>query len=164
MIFNYLADMWHLALQGSKQGILYYGSFYFLLVCSYSAIYQMKIRSWPPTRGSLIRSNIKSGVVNRERSDQNFMIDVLYEYTVGGIKHRGNRLSGWLIWVTYNLRFLLKKQLEGIMKNDDGSVIVFYNPNNPQKSFLIKPNFPGVAFTWALAIFPMFYFWLEYHR
>ncbi len=164
MIFDYLADMWHLALQGSRQGILFYGSLYCLLVCGYSVIFQMKIRSWPPTRGNLVRSNIGAGVVNSEKSDQSFMIDVLYEYTVGGIKHKGNRLSGWLIWVTYNLRFLLQKQLEGITKNEDGSVIVFYNPNNPQKSFLIKPNSLGLAFTWVLAIFPMFYFWLEYYR
>lgn len=163
MIFDYFADMWHLALQGNKQGILFYGSLYFLLVGSYSIIYQMKVRSWPITRGHLISSSVKGSGVDMGTSDQNFMTNIRYEYTVDGIKYKGNRLSMIVIVASYNLRFLLKKQLEGVMKNDDGSVVVFYNPNRPQKSFLIKPSSFGLAFTWLLTISPMFCFWLEYH-
>lgn len=163
MIFNYLADMWHLALQGDEQGIIFYGAVYFLLIAGYSAIFQMKVRRWPSTRGNLIDSNVKGGVVGRGTSDQSFTIDVLYEYTVGGIKYKGNRLSVVTIMVSYNLRLLLKKRLKGITKNDDGSVVVFYNANNPQKSFLIKPGLFILTFTWLVAILPAFYFWLEYY-
>lgn len=163
MIFSYFSDTWHLALQGDLQGIYFYGSLYLLLVGSYSGIYRIKIRRWPSTKGHLIDSNVKGGVIDSGSSDQSFTVDVLYEYTVSGTKYRGNRLSDLIIMVSYNLRFLLKKRLAGIMKNDDGSVVVFYNPKNPKKSFLIKPSFLFLIFTWALAILPIFYYWMEYH-
>lgn len=163
MIVNYFVDMWHLALQGNKQGLFFYGSIYLLLACGYSAVLQMKVRGWPSTRGNLIGANVKGGAVDRGTSDQSFMNKVLYEYTVDGTKYKGNRLSMVIIMVSYNLRFVLKKQLEGIIKNDDGSVVVFYNPNNPQKSYLIQPGFIFIAFTWAAIILPAFFYWLAYH-
>ena len=163
MIFNYFSDMWHLALQGNLHGIFFYGSLYLLLVGSYSGVYRMKIRRWPSTKGHLINSNVKGGFVDRGTSDQSFTVDVLYEYTVSGTKYKGNRLSDVIIIVSYNLRFVLKKRLASIIKNDDGSVVVFYNPKNPKKSFLIKPSFLSLTFTWALAILPSFYYWMEYH-
>lgn len=123
----------------------------------------MRIRSWSNTRGNLIQSDIEAGIVSTQKSDQNFMVSVLYEYSVDGVKYQGNRLSGWLIWVTYNFRFLLEKQLKGIMQNNDGSVVVYYNPRNPQKSFLIKPSILGLLVTLVITVLPGFYYWLKYN-
>jgi len=163
MIFKYTIEMWQLVLQGNKQGILFFMALYFFLASSYATFLQLRVRSWPNTKGILIRSNIEAGVATYSKSDQNFMVDLLYEYSVDGIKYHGRRLSLWFIMATYNFRFLLKKQLKGITKNNDSSVVVYYNPYNPQRCFLIKPSILGLFVTSAIAVLPVFYYWLEYH-
>ena len=163
-VVNYIKEMWLLAAEGNLQGIFFYASVYALLTLTYSAFYQLKARSWPNVRGVLLKAGIeKFGATDMVKSDQDFVASALYEYTVDGTVYQGTRVSSWIIVVSYNLRFLLKKQMSYIKKNNDGSVTIFFNSTNPKKSYLIKPRKAGVVITLVLATVPLLLYLSEYH-
>ena len=156
--------MWGLAVDGKHQGLFFFISLYALLTLTYSFIYQLKVRSWPNIRGIMLKEGIeKFGPANMVKSDQNFVALALYEYTVGGKTYQGTRVSSWIMVVTYNLRFLLKKQISYIQTNYDGSITVFYNPANPKKSYLMQPGKVGVVITFLLATVPFMLYIANYH-
>ncbi|WP_371379351.1 hypothetical protein [Thalassotalea aquiviva] len=161
---EYFLSMWSLAIEGEKQGILFYATLYTSVLLCYSTVYQLKIRSWPSTKGSLVNRNISNwGAKEWATSDQNYVVNALYKYKVGQQEYVGKRVSPWIIIASHNMKFVLEKQLNGIQKEEDGSIRVFFNPKRPQKSFLIKPGNIGLIFTLGLAVIPMLAYWLGYH-
>ncbi len=163
-MFDYLSDMWALATAGNKQGIVFYIALYALVVLGYSALYQFRTAKWPSTRGVLLVAGIgKWGATEPVTSDQEYKATALYRYRVGEVDYEGSRVSPWLFIVSHNARFILKKQLDKLQRNDDGSIEVFFNPGKPHKSFLIKPGPVGLALTLCLALSPALVYWMSYH-
>lgn len=143
--------MWSLALQGELQGIWFWSATYAVLVCGYSVAYQFSIRSWPSTLGSLNEAIVaRFGYSQRVTSDQEYRAETFYSYSVSNQKYRGRRVSPWIIVASHNLRFVLKKQLSGVKSDSNGMVDVFYKPNRPEKSFLVKPGIAGMGVTFVL--------------
>ncbi len=58
-MLDHLIAMWDLALDGDKQGILFFASLYCFFLLSYSVVYQLRIRSWPSTSGVLIKDAVE---------------------------------------------------------------------------------------------------------
>ena len=163
-MIDYLTAMWGLAINGQKQGVVFFAALYALVLLGYSFVYQRRIRAWPSTRGALIKATLqKMDGTDLLASRQDYAASALYEFDVGDATYRGSRISPWVMLASHNARFLLEKQLRGIQQYEDGRVKVFFNPKNPKKSFLIRPSALGLAVTAALAVTPMALYWFSYH-
>lgn len=155
--------MWDLAVQGEKQGVLFFVALYTSVIMTASVLYQFHVRTWPETRGTLRRSGLaKFGATERLTSNQDYRADALYDYIVNGETYTGKRVSPWVMVASHNARFLLERQLDKIRRFDDGTVAVFYNPARPAKSFLIKPGNVGLAFCVVIAAVPLPWYWIAY--
>ncbi|MDO6462011.1 DUF3592 domain-containing protein [Granulosicoccaceae sp. 1_MG-2023] len=152
----YIAEMWALALEGEKQGVLFFVVIYVLIVCLYSLVRQLLIRRWPLAKGKLLSATVeKWGVEDIIPAEQDYKAAALYEYEVAGRRYRGRRVSPWVIVASYNARMLLEKQLSGVRIHPDGSVDVLYKPGKPHKSYLVKPGLFGMALTFGIAVIPL---------
>lgn len=159
----YILDMWSLVESGDKQGYFFFIALYLLLVGGYSLIHQFSISRWPSVKGKLHKANIsKWGGSETAPSSQLFKASILYSYQVNNQSYKGHRLSPWLVLASYNAKQLLNQQINAIQQNEDASIKVFYSPNNPKKSFLIKPNRLGLLITLMLAICPVIIYWLTF--
>ena len=163
-MIDYLTSMWGLAINGQKQGVIFFAALYALAMLGYSFVYQLRIRTWPSTRGTLTKATLgKVGGTDLVVSRQEYAASALYEFDVGNITYRGSRISPWVLLASHNARFFLEKQLRGIERYEDGRVKVFFNPKNPNKSFLIRPSAPGLAVTATVAVAPIALYWFSYH-
>ena len=82
-------------------------------------------------------------------------LDALYEYEVDGTSYENSRISPWVIVASHNLRSILHRQLNRISVGPDGKIAVFYNPQHPEKSVLIKPGAVGRLITLTIGIAPI---------
>lgn len=163
-MIDYLSLMWDSAIHGQAQGIAFFASLYALLLLSYSGVYQLRVRSWPSAKGIVINAAPrKVGGTESVTSNQEYTASALYVFDVGDTAYHGHRVSPWIVVASHNARFVLVKQLRHIRKYDDGTVDVFFNPKNPNKSFLVKPGNVGLAVTLALAVAPITFYWFAYH-
>lgn len=163
-LINYLEEMWDLALQGKAQGIFFWAALYAFIVLLYSLIYQIKIASWPGTSGELLKGGIrKFGSTEWAASNQKYVASALYCYVVNGKEYQGRRVSPWVVVASHNMKSILEKQLRSVQQFPDGKVSVFYHPEKPEKSFLIKPGIKGQFITAILAIIPFVMYWIKYH-
>lgn len=155
--------MWTLATQGQIQGIWFWAAIYTFAVCAYSAAYQVRIRNWPSTTGSLQHATVaRFGINERNLSSQNYEADTRYSYEVSNIQYEGSRLSPWVLMASHNLRVLLRWQLSSIRSGPAGEVDVFYNPKNPAKSFLIVPSKLGILITFLVSVLPGALYFYQY--
>ncbi|UTW58777.1 DUF3592 domain-containing protein [Kordiimonas sp. SCSIO 12603] len=134
-------------LDGDKQALFIASSAYIILMGVMSLIYQWRVKSWPMAIGTLETAEVSGWGVPRADDDQKFAAKVEYTYTVDGKNYSGKRLSPWAVLVTYNLKFIIKWQMNRITKISPDKVAVFYNPKSPEKSFLIKPNTASIIIT-----------------
>ncbi|NND71032.1 MAG: DUF3592 domain-containing protein [Rhodothermales bacterium] len=161
---EYIVAMWNLAVDGGKQGILFFVAVYAFLLPGYSLIRQLIVRRWPGTPGVLIRAGVEgAGGVASVKWRGNYIATALYSYQVDGKSYDGSRVSAWVMMASYNARFLLQRQLDKIQTSGDGRVMVYYNPKNPQKSFLLKPGYAGLAVTVTLMLVPGCLYVMHYH-
>lgn len=162
-VLNYLQKMVDLASEGELQGIWFWASCYMLLVCFYSAYFQIQTRYWASTVGKLQSLGVKTFSHSNELSEQQYRGNALYAYTVNGQTFEGTRISPWVFVTNNNARGLLIKQQAGIEMPTEDTVIVYYNPNKPKKSFLIKANKFGIVVTLVCAIAPFVSYLARFH-
>jgi hypothetical protein len=155
--------MWDLALQGDKQGIWFWAAVYAFLICGYSVLFQLLIRSWPNTRGELKSLGLNKFGAAIVLSDQDYLADALYTYQIEGKTYQGKRISPWIIVASHNAQFILKHQLTKVETFPDNKVKVFYKPSNPAKSWLILPSKSGVFMTVLISLLPALSYWLEFY-
>ncbi len=160
----YSQKMWQLAFDGVAQGIWFWASLYTFFLCAYSLVFQIRTRFWPSTYGVLSGFEIRKfgGMTDRVKSEQEYVSEALYKYNVAGVDYSGTRISPWVFVVSHNARFVLQKQQASIQFHPDGRLKVFYNPNNPKKSYLIVAGKTGIYFTAALSVIPLLLFLFKY--
>jgi hypothetical protein len=155
--------MWQLAAAGDAQGVFFWAAFYVFAVCGWSVVYQVRVNRWPGTVGELTESSVaKLGATERLLSEQQYHAVAEYHYSVNGQSYTGSRVSPWVIVATYNLKRILASQMKAIKALPDGQVMVFYNPNKPQKSFLITPGIRSQLVTAVIGAAPLIFYWLKY--
>ena len=163
-ILSYSRQMFRLAAEGQTQGVFYWAAIYAFLICSYSLWFQVRTRSWPSTNGSLKQLGIeKFGATVSSASNQDYIGKALYTYTVSGKPFEGSRISPWVFVASHNARYLLSKQQSKIRFDPDGEVRVYYNPKNPQKSYLQVAGKTGIIVTMLLGAAPIVFYWFRYH-
>ncbi len=151
-VIAYVSEMWTLAAEGNRQGALFFVALYGFLVCSWSAVYQLRIRGWPSVRGRLLDVGIRRfGADSSLTADRTYTVRSLYEYEVDGRTYEGKRVSSWIVLASHNARSVLRIQMKGIESFEDGGVTVHFDPKNPAKSFLIKPGTLGLLLTSVIA-------------
>ncbi len=161
---HYFQEMWQFALQGKDQGIWFWATFYCFAVCSYSVVFQIRTLFWPSTPGERLDLEISQfGGPDASKSDQDYVSTALYRYKVSGEVYEGSRVSPWVFVASHNAKFILEKQISAIQHYPDGTVKVFYNPSNPQKSFLIIASKMGICITLTIGILPIILFYFKYH-
>lgn len=159
----YFQEMWQLAVKGQGQGVFFWFSLYMLIVCIYSVIFQLRTRCWPFVSGELVEFGLDKFGASMVKSDQNYSASALYNYSVSGVTYSGTRVSPWLMLVSYNLRFIIEKQMSYVQRSSDGKVKVFYDPTNPKKSFLIVAGKVGIGITQLISILPIILFYYKYY-
>ncbi|MEP1445910.1 MAG: hypothetical protein ABJK37_07355 [Paraglaciecola sp.] len=162
-MFDYISNLWDLALQGDRQGIWFWASVYTFLVCGYSALFQSLIRTWPSTIGHLINLGVDRFGSDISVSEQDYKAYALYSYQIAGKTFQGKRISPWIIVASHNAQFLLRKQLSKVETFADNGVRVFYKPSNPAKSWLILPSKFGITMTIVISMLPALSYWLEFY-
>ncbi len=58
-MIEYTRDMWALASEGEKQGVLFFIAVYMLVMCSYSLFRQILIKPWPTAIGLLESASLQ---------------------------------------------------------------------------------------------------------
>lgn len=149
------AAYWSRVMEGDRQSILLLVSLYCFLVLGYSTIYQCRMRRWPSTTGHLANFGKKVFEPSASRSDTTYRPNALYEYYVNGKQYQGKRVSAWIVVASHNAKGILDWQSRGVERVGDDQVRVFYNPENPSKSVLIKPGQAGLAMTVLGAVLPL---------
>ncbi|MCP9291967.1 DUF3592 domain-containing protein [Gracilimonas sediminicola] len=161
---EYLSEMWSLLLAGSTQGVFFWAAVYTCVVLLISVVYQIRTSLWPGVAGTLIKNDLQRfGAAEWDKSEDDYITETAYSYQVNGKEYKGHRLTAWTVVASHNFRFILKKQLSRIKKNQEGGVIVFYNPKKPEKSYLIKPEIAGIITTALLAVLPFLLYWIKYY-
>tara|TARA_R110002167_G_scaffold30424_7_gene100618 strand:- start:12993 stop:13484 length:492 start_codon:yes stop_codon:yes gene_type:complete len=161
---TYFQDMWQLAIQGETQGVWFWAAIYTLIVCTYSLVFQIRTRYWPPTLGELNDIRVKRfGPKVLITYQQDYTSKAFYQYEVSGVTYEGTRISPWVFVASHNARFVLEKQMASVQRTTDGKVKVFYNPNNPQKSYLIIAGRIGIAITLLISALPLISFYFKYY-
>ena len=153
-ILNYFQQMVDLASDGELQGIWFWASCYMLVVCLYSAYFQIRTRFWATTVGNIHNLGLKKFGISNDLSEQQYRGKALYSYSVNGQTYEGTRISPWVFVTNYNAKGLLLKQQTGIDMPTKDTVTVYYNPNKPQKSFLLKASKFGILVTLISAVAP----------
>ena len=162
-MIEYFEQMWALALDGQTQGIFFMGSLYFSVMLFYSLLYQIRVARWPGTRGELTDEKLDVFGYAFDPSEKEYKASVSYTYEVDGKQYAGKRLSPWVFITNKNAKTLLNKQLDTIFRHSDGTVTVYYHPDKPEKSYLLKPGLTGKIITVLLALLPILLYGLKYH-
>lgn len=162
-ILNYLQQMVDLASEGELQGVWFWASCYTLIVCLYSAHFQIQTRFWVSTMGKIQSLGLEKFGSSNELSEQEYRGKALYSYNVNGQTYEGKRISPWLFVTNHNARGLLIKQQAGIDTPTKDTVTVYYNPNKPKRSFLLKANKFGIVVTLAIAVAPFLSYFGRFH-
>lgn len=153
---HYLQEKFELALRGDAEGVLFWVALYFLVTLLYSLLFQIRVSHWPCTKGTLFSNDIvKWAGKDWKKSDQLYKLSVRYSYHIAGTQFDGTRVSPWHILASYNSKSLLERQLSNIEKSSASEVVVYYDPANPAKSFLVKPSTTGKVLTVLLAFAPI---------
>ena len=160
---DYILQMWDLALQVHRQGVWFWAAVYAFLICGYSLIFQLLIRSWPGTKGQLLQLGLDKFGASNILAEQDYHADALYTYQVGTKTYQGKRVSPWIIIASHNARAVLKRQLSKVQTYPDGKVKVFYKPSNPAKSWLILPSKFGLVMTILFGFLPALSYWIEFY-
>ena len=125
-----------------------------LVVCLYSAYFQIRTRFWATTVGNIHNLGLKKFDISNDLSEQQYRGKALYSYSVNGQTYEGTRISPWVFVTNYNAKGLLLKQQAGIDMPTKDTVTVYYNPKKPQKSFLLKASKFGILVTLISAVAP----------
>ncbi|WP_100657439.1 DUF3592 domain-containing protein [Alteromonas flava] len=159
---EYIDTMWQLAANGERQGVLFFICLYCFVILGFSFYKQIRASQWPHTWGTLRKKGIRQfGAPEILPSDRDFVVDALYDYQVDGQPYQGKKVSAWVIVASYNARKLLDLQLRDVIFREDGKVKVFYHPQKPSNSLLIKPGRWGLLVTFLIATVP--FIWYTYH-
>ena len=153
-ILNYFQQMVDLAAEGELQGIWFWASCYMLVVCLYSAYFQIRTLFWATTVGNIHNLGLKKFGISNDLSEQQYRGKALYSYSVNGQTYEGTRISPWVFVTNDNAKGLLLKQQAGIDMPTKDTVTVYYNPKKPQKSFLLKASKFGILVTLISAVAP----------
>lgn len=162
-ILNYLQYMVDLASDGELQGIWFWASCYMLVVCVYSLYFQIQTRFWASTVGNIHSLGLQKLSNSNELSEQQYRGNALYSYCVNGQTYEGTRISPWVFVTNHNAKGILLKQQAGINMPTKDTVVVYYNPNNPKKSFLLKANKFGIVVTAFTAVTPFLGYIARFH-
>jgi hypothetical protein len=136
---------------------------YVLIIMTGTAIHLHCIAQWPSARGQLLHSTTRAlGGCNVVQSRQDFIPEVRYEYEVNGSTYTGTRLSPWQVSASWNLRFLLALRLRRVARSSDDAVTVYYHPQRPHRSYLLRSG-PMTRWITLLAGFlPLGLYWARY--
>ena len=161
---EYFYTMFEMAKAGEKQAIIFFIALYCFLIMSISLFGQWRMRQWPSTIGKLITAGTRVfGAHDLSPSDTQYRANALYEFEIRGKKYQGKRVSPWIFITNKNASAILEHQLNSIDRQGD-RVRIFYNPDNPKKSTLLKPGWFGICVSIAIWIGPLIGYWISYYR
>lgn len=158
-----LLEVFRSAVAGDTKAIWLLAAAYALIVCTYSFLYQLRMRNWRQTYGTLDKRDIAPfGTSSRPLSGRHYKARTEYRYEVDGCEYTGSRVSAWDMVASHNLRGLLRMQLRGVRFDENGKVRVFFNPTRPNKSILILPGVGGMLLTALVGLVPCLLYYLAY--
>ena len=126
---------------GDRDAILWGAAGYFALMALLSMIHMLRLSRWPSVTGKIHEQRVeRTGIGASSADEQEYEAKVRYSYIVDGVAYESDRLNPWLVTATHNLRALLRLQFRSIERRGGNNVTVYYNPGNPQKSYLHVPG------------------------
>lgn len=161
---DYLRSMSERALEGDGQALFFFAALYLAFVLTLSLVLQIRARGWPETTGELLEGRVRKwGGTEWVKSEQDYVLSVLYRYEVDGVEYVGKKMSSWVVVASHNARHVLDHQLRKVRFDDNNRLIVYYNPRNPAKSLLVKPGLLGLSITAIIGYLPGLLYVFLYH-
>ena len=152
-----IKHMFDLLLMGDAQGILFWATVFITMACLASFWIQWRVAAWPSVIGKLNMLKIGGTGPSLPGDQGHYYLEAEYEYSVDGVNYKGNNVSLSVIWTRSGFLYLLRRQIAAVNQMPGEKVEVFYNPNKPQKSYLIKSS-DSIR---ALTLVPIFFMiWL----
>lgn len=121
---------------------------FFLLIIGVAAVYtgnrtlkhRRRVYSWPMLNtGKIISKTIgKRKLTGGGGTATNYIIEIEYEFLVEGKKYNGNHY--YAIELIGGERAMLYKATEKLINELKDPIPVFYNPENPSESYIIKDH------------------------
>jgi len=112
---------------------------YMVSMITYSSIRSRRINAWPHVIGKLLNADVEYLHMLERGSAWE---DVKYEYKVDGKQYVGTRLSPLVVRGQVGPRIM--KQLAKIEYLSNDQVKVFYNKEEPSKSYLVKETWLNI--------------------
>lgn len=141
---------------------------YFLVCGLYVLLRNHRVRQWPYATGSMLKKHIGTGYKDIDdltaydhTFDPQITAYVKYEYSVGSRTYTGDRLSYTLMSGNPIVHKLLLKQFSQIEYFPNGDLKVFYKPENPVRSVLIKPGWFSDCMGYVCVILGLLFTQLE---
>lgn len=113
----------------------------FVLLGGYEIFQGMKTEDWPAAPGTILSSKVQSGTSSSHgparttgSSRRRYSVDIRYRYEVDGQQFEGSRLSYGK--ETYKKRSKAQKIVSQFLPRK--KIDVFFDPENPESSVLIK--------------------------
>ncbi len=118
----------------------------FLLVIGaglfYTGINTLRLRkrvySWPAIEGKLISKSVGKIKLSGAGRGASHVVNVEYEFEFQNKKYSGNKY--YAIELIGGERAMMQRAVEKTLAKMGDTVSVFYNPQNPAESYLIKDN------------------------
>jgi hypothetical protein len=117
-MLDYIQHMWNLDLGDDRQGVWFWGAVNAFLICGYSILFQLIIRSCPSTRGQLNHLGLdKFGAAII------CLIRITTQMHSSPIKSNSTSImeNVWIIIASHNVQFILKHQLSKVETCPDNS-------------------------------------------
>ena len=162
-MLDYLRQMFTLLFEGQRQGVLFFMVLYVSVVCLFSLGRLVRIRRWPGVQGELLARGARPIGADLLPSQRDHIPWARYRYEVDGVGYEGRCVSPWQFSGSGLAAGAPLLQTRLIPVQAGGRVTVYHDPRRPQRAYVLRPGWPGMAFLLVLATVPVALYALHYH-
>ncbi len=120
---------------GDITSILQLGAAWFLFFTAKYHFELKRIMQWPSVDGNLIKLEYSEGDGTIPA-----IISVEYDFAIDGVEYSGRKLAHITFGTGRGTASVIKNMIRRVKRVGDDGVVVYYNPNKPQKNMLLKPG------------------------
>ena len=156
---EYLQKSFDMAFSNGLQSLHLGATLYVLTILLSSIWYVARVRAWPSAEGHLLRDQPRSLTTLQHGADREELASYArYRYSVNGSSYEGVQVSLWkgaTFWATQSAIRHLPRQAQ---QTSTGNILVYFNPNRPERSLIVRPGWGSIAVLWSLSILTVGYY------
>jgi len=159
-VIDYLRMMWSLALRMEPQGLHFWSTAYVVFVLCGSLLHAVRVRRWPHTEGRLRSLGVRPfGCPNRTQRTSTMCPTPSMTTSWGTRITRDARSPSGRCRPPASCGGSAAAIIRQVRVGAFGEVRVYYHPQKPHKSLLVRPGWPSLAWPCAAIGLVVFYYW-----